>query len=127
MELIDKESSFSNFGLDSRLLKAIEKMGIEHPTLVQLHGIPLAMKGTDILARARTGSGKTLAYLLPIMQKILNVKLISQDPSLKALILVPTVELCKQVLEVITNLIHYCETEIKCIHISSDSDVQTQR
>ena len=127
MELIDKESNFSNFGLDNRLLKAIEKMGLEHPTLVQLHGIPLAMKGIDILARARTGSGKTLAYLLPILQKILNTKLITQEPCLRALILVPTVELCKQVLNVVSDLIHYCSTEIKSIHISSDSDVQTQR
>jgi ATP-dependent RNA helicase DDX56/DBP9 len=127
MDLIDKESNFSNFGLDSRLIKAVSKMGINHPTLVQLHGIPLALKGIDILARARTGSGKTLAYLLPILQKILNQKLLSQEHSLKAIILVPTVELCKQVLHVVNDLIYYCTNEIRCIHVSSDSDVQTQK
>ena len=125
--LVDKENSFSSFGLDNRLLKGVEKMRFEHPTLVQTHAVPLALKGHDILARARTGSGKTVAYLLPVLQKILNGKLSEAEPHLRCLVLVPTVELCKQVLEVSLQLAAYCSKEVRCVHVSSDSDVKTQK
>lgn len=35
--------------------------------------IPLALEDKNVLARARTGSGKTAAFLLPIIQKILQL------------------------------------------------------
>ncbi|KAJ3097880.1 putative ATP-dependent RNA helicase ddx56, partial [Phlyctochytrium planicorne] len=70
----EQVGSFSDLGLDPRVLKAIAKLGFSKPTLVQVSAIPLALKGKDILARARTGSGKTLAYCIPLIQKILAVK-----------------------------------------------------
>src|SRR5271170_4513798 len=63
--------SFASFRLDSRLLKAIS-LQFEKPTLVQAAAIPLALKGRDIVARAKTGSGKTLAYVIPIINQILR-------------------------------------------------------
>ena len=46
------------------------------PTLTivsnQIKALPLALKGKDIIAKARTGSGKTGAYAIPILQKILD-------------------------------------------------------
>lgn len=49
--------------------------------------------------RARTGSGKTAAFALPLLQKILRRK--EAEPGLsrdvRAVILVPTRELCEQV------------------------------
>jgi ATP-dependent RNA helicase DDX56/DBP9 len=69
--------SFAGFGLDSRLLQGIAKQKFEKPTPVQLKAIPLALQGSDVLARARTGTGKTAAYLLPILQLILKRKEVS--------------------------------------------------
>jgi ATP-dependent RNA helicase DDX56/DBP9 len=63
---------FSEMDLDERLLRAIEKLNFEKPTLVQETAIPLALQGKDILAKARTGSGKSAAYCIPIIQKILQ-------------------------------------------------------
>jgi superfamily II DNA/RNA helicase len=37
---------------------------------VQAKAVPVAMGGTDVLARARTGTGKTLAFLLPAFERI---------------------------------------------------------
>ena len=66
--------SFSDLGLDSRLLQAIAQQQYQEPTLVQLQAIPLALDGKDLIARAKTGSGKTAAYVLPLLQSILRRK-----------------------------------------------------
>lgn len=41
-----------DFGLDSRLIKAVSKLGFVYPTLVQSKSIPLALKGKDLLVSA---------------------------------------------------------------------------
>lgn len=98
-DLLDESVDFSSFGLDPRLLKAVKKMGFEHPTLVQAKAIPLALQGKDILARARTGSGKTAAYVLPLLQKLLLHKESTEGASTGAfgVVLAPTKELCQQI------------------------------
>jgi ATP-dependent RNA helicase DDX56/DBP9 len=70
-------TSFTELGLDSRLLQGIAKQNFSTPTLVQSKAIPLALEGRDILARAKTGSGKTAAYLLPVLHLILKRKQVS--------------------------------------------------
>jgi superfamily II helicase len=87
--------SWTELGLDPRILRSLEKQGFSAPTLVQAAAIPKALEGKDIVARARTGSGKTLAYLLPALHKVL----VAEDSKIgwRALILVPTRELCEQV------------------------------
>jgi ATP-dependent helicase YprA (DUF1998 family) len=68
------KASFADLGLEPRLLQAIAHEGFLEPTLVQRKGIPLALNGKDVLAKAKTGSGKTAAYVLPIIQSILKRK-----------------------------------------------------
>jgi ATP-dependent RNA helicase DDX56/DBP9 len=90
--------SFEELGLDSRLIRALTKKGIEKPTLIQQSAIPYILEGKDVVARAKTGSGKTLAYLLPLLQKLFSADSVSKKklaPS--AFILVPSRELCQQV------------------------------
>ena len=74
--LVEQKLSFSSFSniVDARLLRALADLGFARPTLVQAKAIPLALEGSDILARARTGSGKTAAYCIPVIQKILSSK-----------------------------------------------------
>ena len=87
---------FNEFGLDKRLLSAIEHMGFEQATDIQHQAIPAAMSGHDLIASSKTGSGKTLAYLLPAMQRLIrNKPLAKRDP--RVVILTPTRELAKQV------------------------------
>lgn len=58
-------------------------------------------EGKDVVARAKTGSGKTFAYLLPLLQKLFSNSASKKNLSPNAFILVPTRELCQQVLLVI--------------------------
>ena len=87
--------SFSDFGLDSRLLKAIDKLGFVTPTPVQQQAIPIILEGRDCLVSAETGSGKTAAYLLPIFQQLIDST--NKSSGSKALILCPTRELAQQI------------------------------
>jgi ATP-dependent RNA helicase DDX56/DBP9 len=70
----EEEFSFTELGLDPRLLQAVAKLKFEKPTLVQRKAIPLALAGQDVLCKAKTGSGKTAAYVLPIIASILKRK-----------------------------------------------------
>ena len=74
--------SFTELGLDPRLIQAVAQQKFEKPTLVQQRAIPLALNGQDVLAKAKTGSGKTAAYLLPILQAILKRKQVRNDSTL---------------------------------------------
>ena len=84
---------FEGLGLRPELMRAIEELGFERPTPVQIEAIPPALEGRDILGCAMTGSGKTAAFVLPILQRFLD------DPrkGTRALILTPTRELAAQV------------------------------
>ena len=66
--------AWEGYGLDRRLVKATKRAGWVAPTAVQERAIPLILKGKDMLCRARTGAGKTAAYLIPVLQKILQLK-----------------------------------------------------
>ena len=63
---------FSEFNVDPRLFKAVQKMGFERPTPIQAQAIPPALTGQDIWGSAETGTGKTAAFLLPLMHRLLE-------------------------------------------------------
>ena len=94
-------ATFESLNLEPFIMKAIEKMGFEEPTPVQVETIPLIMAGRDVMAQAQTGTGKTAAFGIPLLQKITCGRM----PS--ALILVPTRELGVQVAGEITRLAEF--------------------
>ena len=88
-------TQFSEFLLPDPLMRGLANEGYATPTPVQARVIPLAMDGLDLLVSAATGSGKTAAFLLPIMQRFLDVP--AHSGGTRALILVPTRELARQI------------------------------
>ena len=122
MQIPNTTPSFSEFGLDDLLIKAINKVGYETPTPVQQQAIPPILEHRDCLVSAETGSGKTAAYLLPVLQHIL----VSKDKiiGIKALILCPTRELAQQILG---QCQHFSEfTTLKAGLITGGSDYKKQ-
>src|SRR3954451_1433744 len=88
------EQTFSDLGLDDRVLKALKDVGYETPSAIQSATIPLLLEGRDVVGLAQTGTGKTAAFALPILSRL--------DVSQKtpqALVLAPTRELALQVCE----------------------------
>lgn len=93
---------FENFSLNPLLLKTITELGFDQPTPVQIETIPRVIAGKDLLVSAETGSGKTAAFLLPILHRLLENP--APDSGTRALILVPTRELARQIHKQLTQL-----------------------
>jgi ATP-dependent RNA helicase DeaD len=87
-------NTFKEFGLIDELMKAIDDVGYETPSPIQLKTIPILLEGRDIVGQAQTGTGKTAAFALPALQKI-----DTSTSKVQILVLTPTRELAIQVAE----------------------------
>lgn len=87
-------SKFEELGLLPQFVQAVEQMGFDQPTPIQLSAIPALLEGRNVIGQAQTGTGKTAAFVLPMLQKMQPGK---KNP--QALILAPTRELAIQVTE----------------------------
>uniref|UniRef100_A0A1A9UHW5 RNA helicase n=1 Tax=Glossina austeni TaxID=7395 RepID=A0A1A9UHW5_GLOAU len=121
-----KMLQFHEMELDDRILKAISKLGWTEPTLIQEAAIPLLLEGKDVIVKARTGSGKTAAFALPLLQKILNTKMIAAEQCISTLILAPSKELCQQTRVAMQQMSEKCGKVLRIIDLSSN-DVLAQR
>jgi ATP-dependent RNA helicase RhlE len=92
---MNQVNGFSQFGLHTDLLKALNELGFQKPTPIQQDAIPQAMQSRDLLACAQTGSGKTAAFLLPILERLRG----RPRGGTRALIVTPTRELAAQIVE----------------------------
>lgn len=96
---------FTEMGLSSEILRAIEDLGFESATPIQEKVIPELLKNKrDIIGLAQTGTGKTAAFGLPSIEDI-DVKAVY--PQL--LILSPTRELCLQITRDLENFSKYIQ------------------
>ena len=87
-------ATFRDLNLPAPLMAAIDEIGYETPSAIQMQAIPLLMEGKDLIGRAPTGTGKTAAFALPLLAQI---DLASKDVQL--MVLTPTRELAIQVAE----------------------------
>jgi superfamily II DNA/RNA helicase len=89
--------TFAKLGVREEIVRALAEDGIEHPFAIQELTLPLALAGDDLIGQARTGMGKTFAFGVPLLQEITT----DTDRPLtgipRALVVVPTRELCLQV------------------------------
>jgi superfamily II DNA/RNA helicase len=87
--------TFIDLGIEPDIAAALESKGITAPFPIQEQTIPLALSGQDIIGQAKTGTGKTFGFGLPLVQRLG----VDPEKGVKALIVVPTRELCVQVTE----------------------------
>ncbi len=87
-----KISHFKDLALPEPILMALEEIGYEAPSPIQIKAIPCLLAGHDLVGQAQTGTGKTAAFALPILARI-NTTLMKPQ----ALVLTPTRELALQV------------------------------
>ena len=116
--LEDDLATFTNLGLSSTLAAhLLKKLEIKAPTAIQRKALQhLCAENTDAFIQAETGSGKTLAYLLPVVQRIMQLSKqikdsgeeFGRESGLFAIVLAPTRELSKQISAVLDNLLACC-------------------
>ncbi|KAL6906544.1 hypothetical protein ACP4OV_004145 [Aristida adscensionis] len=102
-----KGNEFEDYFLKRELLMGIYEKGFERPSPIQEESIPIALTGSDILARAKNGTGKTAAFCIPALEKI--------DPeknAIQVVILVPTRELALQTSQVCKELGKYLNIQV---------------
>ena len=109
--------TFTSLGLSSSLAThLLNKMGLKNPTAIQKAAISQLVKDdSDAFIQAETGSGKTLAYLLPIVQRLMELSAnmkkrklddaVQRNSGLFAIIMAPTRELSKQIALVLEKLL----------------------
>ncbi|HTZ30759.1 MAG TPA: DEAD/DEAH box helicase [Streptosporangiaceae bacterium] len=98
------ETTFRELGLPARLVSSLAARGIDTPFAIQARVLPDALAGRDVLGRAQTGSGKTLAFGLPILARLAATPARRREKAPRALVLVPTRELARQVTDVLVPL-----------------------
>lgn len=119
-DVIDPMASFEEMQkkckLRPKFYKEIieEKYHFKNPSPIQSVVIPLLIEKRNVVASSETGSGKTLSYLIPLVHNSLLNKL--KDKPNKALIVLPTKELAKQI---------YNETIVYCKYYA-DNDLKTK-
>ncbi|MCK9515941.1 MAG: DEAD/DEAH box helicase [Ottowia sp.] len=91
---------YSDLALAEPLKRAVADMGYETTTPIQARAIPVVLAGQDVMGAAQTGTGKTAAFSLPLLQRLLRHENTSASPArhpVRALVLLPTRELARQV------------------------------
>ncbi|UXX78223.1 DEAD/DEAH box helicase [Reichenbachiella carrageenanivorans] len=88
-------NTFSELGLEPRLVDALNDLGIVKPTQIQQEAIPILLDSMqDFIGLAQTGTGKTAAFGLPLLQ------VVNEDSNTcQAIVLAPTRELAQQIAE----------------------------
>ncbi len=97
-------TTFTDMGVVAPIATALAKAGITDAFQIQELCIPQALEGRDLIGQAKTGTGKTLGFGVPLLQNIPtpNTPAFAElpdaaKPTPKALVVVPTRELCVQV------------------------------
>ncbi|MGC8480640.1 MAG: DEAD/DEAH box helicase [Acidimicrobiales bacterium] len=111
-------ASFSELGVPSQLVDALEALGISSAFPIQVATLPDAISGRDVCGKAPTGSGKTLAFGLALLSRMANEG--TPQPGgrrhPRALVLVPTRELAAQIEEVIAPLARAIGVKVASIY-----------
>ena len=90
---------FAELGIAPRMVEKLAEDGITNPTPIQVKSIPLALEGRDVMGLAQTGTGKTAAFGLPLLQMLNKVGEGPRPKCADGLILAPTRELAKQIMD----------------------------
>ena len=91
------QTSFAQLGVREEIVRALAEQGIEHAFAIQELTLPLALAGDDLIGQARTGMGKTFAFGIPLLHRITGPGEPALNGTPRALVVVPTRELCLQV------------------------------
>ena len=107
---MNNENGFESILNNDNLLRSIYSYGFENPSPIQSKSIPIIKSGKDLIAQAQSGTGKTGAFSIGILNSITT-----DSNHIQKLILAPTHELAKQIMDVLHALSQYMKIKIELI------------
>lgn len=137
----------STYGISRRVSENLVAQSYRVPTEVQLGSLPMLLRpelalgdsdaegleqGVDFLAVAPTGSGKTISFLIPAVNSIMRRRAMNPDDrdatttehELESVIVVPTRELCHQIVNEGLKLLQ--GTGIKIMGMKKQMNLETE-
>ena len=97
---MSENPTFRELGVAAEICDALEATGMSRAFAIQELTLPIALAGQDLIGQARTGMGKTLGFGVPLLDRVFDDANITElDSTVRALVVVPTRELCMQVTE----------------------------
>ena len=122
--------TFAELGVSSALCDVLTSQGITAAFPIQALTIADALAGRDVCGKAKTGSGKTLGFGLPMLQRIAagdsNTVAAGGPARPRALVLLPTRELCVQVYEVLRPLGAALGLHVNAVYGGADIERQVK-
>ncbi|XBW36137.1 hypothetical protein QEN19_001715 [Hanseniaspora menglaensis] len=111
-EIVDDDISMKDLlvknHVNGKLIYNIDNflLSVDKPTEIQHKSIPYAIENdeTSIIGISPTGTGKTLAFIVPLISKIIANTNNKNLNSVQGIIIAPTNDLAKQILQVTENL-----------------------
>ncbi len=130
MAVAGKWSELQGAKLHESIVEALTQvLGFPCMTPVQAAAIPPLLSSQDVCVDAETGSGKTLSFLVPIAQTLLfgddSKRSSNPSPLTRALIILPTRELARQVHKVACSLFSALPGSVKPYAIIGGEVVQS--
>ena len=117
-EIKNNIEKWDDLNLKTELLRGIYAYGFENPSEIQKKAILPIIQGNDIIVQSQSGSGKTGTFSIGILQNIdFSIN------STQAIIIVPTHELARQVVDVISNIGSFIDG-IRIMTIIGGSSIQ---
>ena len=104
-------TTFADLGVSPAVARALSKRGIDSPFPVQQLVIEDVLEGRDVLVQSPTGSGKTLAFGVPLVERVAAD---SRRPA--ALVLAPTRELARQIVDEIDSIARAKALKIEVVY-----------
>ena len=84
------------------------------------------MKGLDIIGASKSGTGKTASYVLPVLNKLQKV-VKAENKVVRALVIVPTIELCDQVTRTFMEFGKYVDIRVAKVQGGTPKSIQLER
>ena len=100
------KKSFDDIGVTDSLQGVIKSLGLERPSKIQVIAFANVYNGSSCIIADQTGSGKTLSYLLPLSQRLAELRNAKAIPPVSSrqpfiVIITPTSELARYNLNII--------------------------